>query len=544
MTDTRREVGRAATLIGAITIGARLIGFGRILVFTWAVGYFTLGSAYQSANAIPNLVFELFAGGALAALAVPLLSAPLARHDTEQVHRTASALLTWALTVLIPIGVAVGLLARPLVKLVIPEDSSDPATIDAAAEMLVLFAPQLPLYGIAVVLTGVLQAHRRFAWPALAPLLSSAAMIVVYVTYGLSSGRGDKASAVTQNELWLLALGTTLGVAVLAGCLFIPLRRLDLKLHPTWRFDASISRNAKALALAGVITLGSQQLCQFVLLRLANGAGDDGQVVVFTVAQTFFLLPWAVLAVPLATAAYPNLSESHALGQTRAYQRTIASTGRAVLVLAGLGVTALAGVAEPIATVLGKVQDNAPVGDISATLSGLAFGLFGYSLFAVYSRGLYAIGRAYASAAATASGWGAAAVSAVVLSMIIEEDHRTVALGIAWSIGMTVTGVALIAVVAARTGAASIKGMWRAAAATAAATAAAIVAARSFIGWWGHADSVGTALAEGAAAGAIALVVYFGVAALVDRRDILRAARRGTGRIPDGAPEAESGEDP
>ncbi|GAB4005061.1 hypothetical protein GCM10029992_51810 [Glycomyces albus] len=62
MTDTRREVGRAATLIGAITIGARLIGFGRILVFTWAVGYSTLGSAYQSANAIPNLVFELVAG--------------------------------------------------------------------------------------------------------------------------------------------------------------------------------------------------------------------------------------------------------------------------------------------------------------------------------------------------------------------------------------------------------------------------------------------------------------------------------------------------
>lgn len=541
MTDTRREVGRAATLIGAITIGARLIGFGRILVFTWAVGYVSLGSAYQSANAIPNLIFELVAGGALAALTVPLLAAPLARHDPEQVSRTASALITWALTALVPIGLGVALLARPLVALVAGDEVSE-STIDAGAEMLVLFAPQLPLYGIAVVLTGILQAHRRFAWPALAPLLSSVTMIVVYVTYGLTTGREDRAAEVTQSELLLLALGTTAGVAVLAGCLFVPLSRLGLHIRPTWRFDASVSASAKALAIAGAITLGTQQVCQFVLLRLANGAGE-GPVVVFTVAQTFFLLPWAVLAVPLATAAYPNLSESHALGQTRTYQRTIAATGRAVLVLAGLGVTALAGIAEPIATVLGKVQDNAPVGDISATLSGLAFGLFGYSLFAVYSRGLYAIGRAYASAAATASGWGAAAVSAVVLSMIIEEEHRTVALAVAWSIGMTVTGVALIAVVAARTGAASIKGMWRAAAATAAATAAAIVAARSFIGWWGHADSVGTALAEGAVAGAIALVVYFGVAALVDRRDILRAARRGTGRIPGGAPEAESGED-
>ena len=455
MTDTRREVGRAATLIGAITIGSRLAGFGRTLVFTWAVGYATLGTAYQSANAIPNLVFELVAGGALAALAVPLLAAPLARRDSEQVNRTASALITWALAALVPIGIGVALLARPLVELVIPEDSADPTTIRAGAEMLILFAPQLPLYGIAVVLTGVLQAHRRFAWPALAPLLSSVTMIVVYVAYALTADQQSDASEVEQGQLWLLALGTTLGVAVLAGCLFIPLRKLDLHLRPTWRFDASVSRSAKALAIAGVITLGSQQLCQFMLLRLANDAGDDGQVVVFTVAQTFFLLPWAVLAVPLATASYPNLTEAHALGHTTAYQRTIAATGRTVLVLAGLGVSALAGLAEPIATVLGKVQDNAPESDISATLAALAFGLFGYSLFAVYSRGLYAIDRAYASAAATASGWIAAGVGALILSAVIDIQHRTVALGAAWSIGMTVTGAALIAVVAASTGSAA-----------------------------------------------------------------------------------------
>ena len=39
--------------------------------------------------------------------------------------------------------------------------------------MLRVFAPQLPLYGLGIVLTGVLQAHHRFAWPVIAPLLSS-----------------------------------------------------------------------------------------------------------------------------------------------------------------------------------------------------------------------------------------------------------------------------------------------------------------------------------------------------------------------------------
>ena len=35
--------------------------------------------------------------------------------------------------------------------------------------MLRIFAPQIPLYGIGIVLSGLLQGYRRFAWPVLAP---------------------------------------------------------------------------------------------------------------------------------------------------------------------------------------------------------------------------------------------------------------------------------------------------------------------------------------------------------------------------------------
>ena len=47
--------------------------------------------------------------------------------------------------------------------------------------MLRVFAPQLPLYGIGIVLTGVLQAHHRFAWPVIAPLLSSVTVMAAYL---------------------------------------------------------------------------------------------------------------------------------------------------------------------------------------------------------------------------------------------------------------------------------------------------------------------------------------------------------------------------
>ena len=52
-----------------------------------------------------------------------------------------------------------------------------------AASMLAVFAPQILLYGLAVVLYGILQAHRRFTAPALAPVLSSLVVITAYVIF-------------------------------------------------------------------------------------------------------------------------------------------------------------------------------------------------------------------------------------------------------------------------------------------------------------------------------------------------------------------------
>ncbi|SDE04514.1 murein biosynthesis integral membrane protein MurJ [Glycomyces harbinensis] len=554
MTETRREVGRAASVIGAITVASRLAGFGRTMVFTWAIGLGTLGTAYQTANNIPNIIFELVAGGALAALVIPLLAAPLARHDPRQVGHIASALLTWALTILVPAGLLLAFFARPIILLLMPANVDSGKTIDVATEMLVLFAPQLPLYGVAVVLTGILQSHRRFAWPALAPLLSSVVMAGVYVVYGMISGREDKAGQVSQNEVLLLGLGTTCGVAVLAGCLIFPLRGLRLKLRPAWRLETHVAAGLRSLAIAGMITVGAQQLCQALLIRLANDAGEEvpGATAIFTVSQTFFLLPWAILAVPLATAAYPILAEAFSLGEHERYQRRLSQTGRAVLLLSGLGVAALAGLAEPMGTVLASVSSDTGLStqpQLQATLTGLAFGLFGYSVFAIYSRGLYAIGRNKYAAGATSLGWAAGAAAALVLSAAMPLEDRTLALAIAWSVGMTVIGLALTAAIARHTGAASLRGVPRAALATIVAAVGAVLAARELIALWGHADTFYTALFQGAVVGAAIAVVYLGLAALLGGSGVVRPVLRRAGIIraseePDeSAPDEPSGAD-
>jgi len=305
------SLARAAALISIITIAARIVGFARTAVFARSVGSGCVGSVYQTVNAIPNIVFDVVAGGMLSAAVVPLLAGPLAGGDRERAGRIASALLSWCLLALGALAGALLLLAGPLSAALLGDlgaDGSCPGAQDLGRRMLMLFAPQVALYGVAVVLTGMLQAARRFAWPALAPLLSSLAVVVVYLWFGALVDPDEPASALSGPAVALLAGGTTAGVAVLAFGQAPAAARLRLRLRWTLRFPTGAAGAARAAALAGTAALAGQQLSAVVTLRLANADGVAGVVVVTALAQTVFLLPWAILAVPLATSAFPRLS--------------------------------------------------------------------------------------------------------------------------------------------------------------------------------------------------------------------------------------------
>ena len=74
MSIGRRSVLGAALVVTAITVLARVGGLGRNFVFARAVGFNCVSDTYATVNTVPNILFEILAGGALASLVVPLLS--------------------------------------------------------------------------------------------------------------------------------------------------------------------------------------------------------------------------------------------------------------------------------------------------------------------------------------------------------------------------------------------------------------------------------------------------------------------------------------
>ena len=480
----------AAGLIAVVTLVARVFGFGRWLVFSRSVGTTCVGSVYQVANQLPNVVFEVAAGGALAAVAVPIISGQLARNDEASATRTASAMLTWALTVLVPLAILMAAAAAPLSTTLVDSQRCSGST-DLMASMLVVFAPQIALYGVGIVLAGVLQAHRRFLAAAVAPLLSSVVVIVTYLAYAaLAQGRGDDLARLPGAASTVLAAGTTLGVVALSLPLLVPVHRAGIRLRPTWTFPVGVAGRARALAGAGLLALVAQQIAVLVTLWVSQHRGGTGTLNVYTYVQAVYLLPYAVLAVPVATSALPALATGSAMsslvtgsaqpvratGASHASveraQATLASSARAIIVSTLVGAAVLISIAEPTGAFFSALDagrhsraGHEALAALPGALGAFAPGLVGFGLAALLTRALYVQGRPAVAGALVALGWLIAAIVPLALLHGDAGPRDTLQLlGLSSSLGMTVAAIGLVVAVHRAWGPQAFRGLGRTAA--------------------------------------------------------------------------------
>jgi len=528
-------IGRAALLIGAITMLARVIGFGRQVVFAHTVQASCVGTAYTTANMVPNIIYDIVMGGALTAVVVPVLAGPVLAStgpgaagdmpaDREQVRQTSAALLSWTVLLLVPVSLVVAVIARPLVSLLLGGTPGCPRAdmVTLGSRMLVIFAPQILLYGLAVVLYGILQAHRKFVAPALAPVLSSLVVIGAYFWFGVAgSGYQDLIRPVPAVAWIVLAAGTTAGVATLVITPFIPAARLRLRLRPRLRFPPGIGVRVRALAAAGVATLIAQDASVAVVIVLANSRGGSGALVLYSFAWAVFFVPYAVLAVPIATSAFPELS-----ARTDTFNGTTAASTRAVTVASWLGVAAMAGTCIPLARVFqSHVSQAADARQLAIALAAFAPGLVGYGLTANLSRVLYADGHNRAPALAVSGGWLLVIVADLLIVPFVPRSAVVPWLGAATTLGLTASGVALLILVRRFRGPDALRGCSRAAlaglAGALAGTAAGLgVAAGLRVA--GFLPNIGVTLLASAAV----LVAFLAVVAVADGGDMRAAARK------------------
>lgn len=453
---TGASLGAKAGQVGTFTLASRLLGFLRWVVQAATVGSGAMAGAYSSANQIPNVFYEVVVGGALAGTVVPLLAGAIAHGQREKVRETASGLLGLTLAVLVPLAVLMALFAEPLAQLLVTSDTrmgADKAAIaywggshQLVVAFLRMFALQIPLYGLGVVLTGVLQAYNRFTWPALAPIFSSLVVMLTYGIYGALIDAGHYAQAVLT-----LGWGTTAGVAALSLPLLWPVHRLGLGLRARLRLPAGTFTQLRSLAGAGIAALIAQQISVLTVVAVARRYGSAGTIAIYQYTQAIYVLPYAVLAVPLATVVYPQLAARLAAKHVSRETKDLIANSTALVTLAACVGSGALMLGAPLAQqVFGLITD---VDYMGAALVAFAPGLVGYALIYQLTRVLYVLDAARSAALATCLGWLVVAGASWMFSANAKGPAVLVYLGAASSAGMSLAGVALALVLARRVGA-------------------------------------------------------------------------------------------
>jgi len=431
---------RSALSMSAATTLSRITGYARTMTQAAVLGTGAVANAYTLSNALPTQLYELFMGGLLSSIFIPLLVERLTRHGEEDARRLANALLTLIVPFLGVVALLGILFAEPLVDLITAwgpaEDFSRREAQEATSLAVLLFrvfALQVLFYGIGAVATGVLNSHRRFFLPTFAPVLNNLIVTASFAAYALLVGSSPIAA------IYTLAFGTTLGVAV-----------MSLVLVPSaWRLGY---RPRSALGHPALLT--AARLATPVLVFTAATVGVQGAVNLFGsrfggvekiyYAFVIFQLPYGVFVVAIATALMPELSERFTRRDTDGFRENLSfglRTTAFVAVPASVGLVVLA---EPIVGLLYEHGNftGEDTTEVAALLAAFGVGLLGYAASFVLARAFYSRQNAKTPAILNLG----LLVLYVALASVLSQTMALAGVALAFSGAYTVLALASLAV--------------------------------------------------------------------------------------------------
>ena len=374
--STNQALARAGLLVSAAFLVSRLLGWVRVVIIGNAFGATAELDAFYAAFRIPDLLFQLVAAGALSTALIPLLAELFATQERARAWRVVSTVANLILVALVALAVVVFVAAPALVSGVIApgfSPASRALTVDLTRIML-LSATFLALGSVA---TSVLNAERRFAAAAVAPIVYNLAIIGAAALLAPSMG-------VTG-----VAIGVVLGAVGHLAIQFVPVRALGFRWVAAIDVGDPMARRALKLMAPRAIGLGASQITFVVVTALATSLGV-GAVTAFTIAFTLLQIPIGVIGVPLGVVLFPSLSHEIAVGDRAAFVGLLTRAMRAI-VFVMIPVAALTAIlrTEGVALLFGRFTADA-VALTAATLLAFTIGLVAHALIAVLARAFYA----------------------------------------------------------------------------------------------------------------------------------------------------------
>ena len=375
--------------IGGLTAVSRVFGFARDMLLARVLGAGLAADAFQLAFVLPNTFRRLFAEGAFSVAFVPMYSRSL--HDSENggeeaANAFASDVLSVFVWVLLGFS-ALAMLAMPgIVWLLASEFREIPGKFELAVTLSRITFPYLGLVSLVAMLSGVLNAHSRFAPGAVVPVVLNIVLITGIVTgYYLREADGSD-----------IIVGFSLAVAVaVAGAAQLAYmawatRRAGVRLRIKAPRATPQVKRLCVLILPATFGAGVYQISQFVDTFFATSLAQ-GSLTLLKYADRLNQMPLGIVGIALGTAILPMLAQ-HIQGDNAAEAQRLQANAVEIGTLLTLPAAAALAICAPAFVTAFFVGGKMTVADgavMANIVVALVAGLPSYVLVKVFQPGYF-----------------------------------------------------------------------------------------------------------------------------------------------------------
>lgn len=369
----------AASILAAAILLARVLGLVKYRLLTDRFTVSDIG-IYLAAFRLPSTIFDLIVMGALTTAFIPVFTSYLAKDKEKEANLIASTILNLSIIVFFLFSLLFLIFADPLVRLIVPGLSPKEIALVIPFTRIMLIGQTLPLI-LGNFLTGILQSHKRFLLPALAPVFYNLGIIIGIVFLSPMFG--------LYGAVWGVVFG-----AILFFLIQIPLT-LHVNYHYTPRIDLHLQgvREIGRLIVPRTLGLAITQL-NYTANIIISSLLSARAITIFNFAQQLEQLPVSIFAATISQAALPTLSEEQQKDDhLEAFKKTFLTSFHQILFLTLPAAAILIVLRIPIVRLVygaSKFDWLATV-DTGRTLAFLGLGLIGESLINLLVRGFFAL---------------------------------------------------------------------------------------------------------------------------------------------------------
>jgi len=367
------------------------LAFLRQIVIARSFGLSADLDAFNVANNVPDLLFALISGGALASAFIPVLTETLTQQGRPAAWNLFSRIANLAFIITAILALVVGVLAGPLIRWemgIAPGFNGEQQELVATLMRLNLMATMI--FSLSGLVMASLQANQSFLLPALAPGLYNIGQI--FGALVLAPEKGYTLGGVTLPAFGLgvhgLVYGVIIGALLHLGIQIPGMIRYQFRWTPRIGLrDAAVQ---KVLRLMGprLLTMFAIQLIFLLRDNLASRL-EAGAVSALTYGWMIMQVPETLIGTAVAIVLLPTLAEQFTRQDYQTFQATIQRALRALLSISLPLAAVLAFGLRPL-LVFAFHFDTAQTDLLLWVARGYLLGMTSYCLLEIGSRSFYA----------------------------------------------------------------------------------------------------------------------------------------------------------